>query len=176
MKRILIAGTLGYIGPVLTRHLREHHDNLHISGLDLGFFADDYVRSGLIPEHQLDVQFYADVRTFNPTLLDNVDHVVYLAAISNDPMGNKYVKPTLDINWKEAVRLGKEAARRGVQSFVFASSCSVYGLAEDGDRNEFSLVNPLTPYAVSKVRAEEELRLLGREDFRVTSLRFATAC
>jgi len=63
-----------------------------------------------------------------------------------------------------------------VASFVFASSCSMYGFADAGPRTEASELNPLTPYAKSKVLAERDLIQLGNENFHVTCLRFSTAC
>jgi nucleoside-diphosphate-sugar epimerase len=69
--------------------------------------------------------------------------------------------------------MAKEAR---VKSFVYASSCSVYGYAEDGSRTEESAVNPLTAYAKSKVWTERDLARLADGNFKVTCLRFATAC
>ena len=68
------------------------------------------------------------------------------------------------------------AKRQGVRQFVFASSCSVYGSAEDAPRTESSTLDPLTAYARSKVYSEEALEALAGEGFQVTCLRFATAC
>ena len=64
----------------------------------------------------------------------------------------------------------------GVKSFVFASSCSVYGYAEDGARNEKSPLDPLSAYARSKVNAERDLAPLADSNFEISCLRFATAC
>ena len=63
-----------------------------------------------------------------------------------------------------------------MSAFVFASSCSIYGVGDREPRTEESPVNPLTAYAISKVRAERDLAQLAASDFRVTCLRFATAC
>ena len=104
------------------------------------------------------------------------DAVIYLAAISNDPMGNAFEKPTLDINFHAAVKIAEKAKKNGVKHFVFASSCSVYGFADTAPRTESSEVNPLTAYAKSKVFAEQGLEPLADDNFRITCLRFATAC
>jgi nucleoside-diphosphate-sugar epimerase len=69
--------------------------------------------------------------------------------------------------------MAKEA---GVKTFVFASSCSMYGSADDRPRTEESPLNPLTAYAKSKVATEKELEALSSRQFRATSLRFCTAC
>src|SRR5581483_1059581 len=98
------------------------------------------------------------------------------AALSNDPMGNRYEEVTLEINYRASVELARRAKRAGVRSFAFASSCSVYGTADSGPRNEKSEVNPLTAYARSKVMTEADLERLADDSFTVTALRFATAC
>jgi nucleoside-diphosphate-sugar epimerase len=117
-----------------------------------------------------------DVRNVAPTLLEGIDAIVHLAAISNDPMGKKFEDVTYEINHKASVDLAGKAKRAGVKSFVYASSCSIYGFAEGESRNERSPLNPLTAYAKSKVLAETELGTLAGRDFLVTSLRFSTAC
>jgi len=77
-------------------------------------------------------------KEFPEELLKDVDAIVYLAAISNDPMGNKYEAVTLDINYRSAVALAIKAKAAGVRSFVFASSCSTYGFAEEQAMTESS--------------------------------------
>ena len=101
---------------------------------------------------------------------------MHLAAISNDPMGNRYEQVTLDINYQATVRLAEQAKAAGVKSFVFASSCSVYGCAADGARTEESSLDPLTAYARSKVLSEQGLQKLASPNFKISCLRFATAC
>jgi nucleoside-diphosphate-sugar epimerase len=91
-------------------------------------------------------------------------------------MGNKYEDVTLEINYKSSVRLAQKAKEAGVSSFIFASSCSMYGAAEDTAKTEDSTLNPLTAYARSKVYTEKELEPLADRNFTVTCLRFATAC
>jgi nucleoside-diphosphate-sugar epimerase len=148
----------------------------HLAGLDLGYFAHSLVGPTALPEHVLDVQWFKDVRTVSERDVADYDIVVYLAAISNDPMGKAYEEQTLDINWKAAVRLAKLAKSARCRNFVFASSCSVYGYAENGVADETSPTNPLTAYARSKLHAEQELEPLADDTFTISCLRFATAC
>jgi nucleoside-diphosphate-sugar epimerase len=129
-----------------------------------------------IPEVKLDMQVFGDIRKFPGHLLEGVDAVVDLAAISNDPMGNKFEEITLDVNYRAAVNLAKLAKKAGVRSFVYASSCSMYGAASDYPKKENDELNPLTAYARSKVMAEKELEPLADDLFKITCLRFATAC
>lgn len=174
--RILITGNLGYIGPVLTRHLRAAHPEAEIIGVDTGLFALNYSTPGPLPERFLDRQLYKDVRDLTAEDLAGVTAVVHLAAVSNDPMGKKYEAVTDAINHQSSVRIAELARDAGVKNYVFASSCSVYGFAEGGPRVESDGLNPLTAYARSKIATEKDLEQMERKGMVVTCLRFATAC
>lgn len=174
--KILITGNMGYVGPCVVRQLRASHADAILVGFDAGYFSHCLTSREVLPECRLDVQHFGDVRSVPEGLLSGVDAIVHLAAISNDPMGRKYEDVTLDVNYRATLKLAKQAKTAGVGAFVFASSCSVYGFAEEGARTEESAVNPLTAYARSKVLAERDLAELANREFKVTCLRFATAC
>jgi nucleoside-diphosphate-sugar epimerase len=174
--KILITGNTGYIGPSVLFRLRKFYPQATLIGLDKGYFAHCLTNSDILPECRADVQYFADVRRLRPEMLHGVDAIVHLAAISNDPMGKTFEEVTYDINFRASVELARQAKAAGVRSFVFASSCSVYGLADDTPRTETSPLNPLTAYAKSKIRTETELETLADKNFIVTCLRFATAC
>lgn len=173
---VLITGNMGYIGPVLTKHLKTVFPTIKIIGFDSGYFAPCTTGVDYLPEVGIDTQVFGDVRAFPKELLRGVDAVVNLAAISNDPMGKKYEQVTMDVNCYAAIEIAKMAKDQGVKNFVFASSCSMYGAADDFPKTEESELNPLTAYARSKVEAEKLLRPLAGDDFSVTCLRFSTAC
>jgi nucleoside-diphosphate-sugar epimerase len=174
--RILITGNCGYVGSTLVRHLRQVMPAAEIIGYDAGWFAHCLTDVRVLPETLLARQHYGDVRDFPPALLDGVDAVVHLAAVSNDPMGNRFEQVTDEINAQASVRLARLAGEAGVRAFVFASSCSIYGFAEGGPRRESDAVNPLTAYARSKVATERALAGMNADGMAVTCLRFATAC
>ena len=174
--KILIAGNMGYVGPVLVRRLRDSYPDAELIGFDMGYFGSCISSNGILPESRLSRQYFSDVRRFPSALMAGVDAIVYLAALSNDPLSQTFEEPTFDINYRACIRAATIAKDSGVKSFVFASSCSVYGFAEEGPRIEDSPVNPLTAYAKSKVWAETDLTPLADEQFKVTCLRFATAC
>ena len=174
--RVLITGNMGYVGPVLTRYLRLNFPQSELIGFDAGFFGHCLTGAALLPETLLDRQAFGDIREFPAGLLQGVDAVVHLSAVSNDPMGNKFEAVTGDINQKASERLAQLAADRGVRNFVFASSCSMYGYAEGGARKESDPTNPLTAYARSKIGSEKAFAELDFRGMTVTSLRFATAC
>ncbi len=174
--RILITGNQGYVGPVLGRHLRRVIPYAELIGFDTGYFALSTTNAAVWPERVFDVQHAGDIRELPARLLEGVDGVVQLAAISNDPMGNRFAAATDEINCRATVRLAEMSARAGVSHFVFASSCSVYGFAPGAPRRESDELNPQTAYARSKVGAEAALGQCDLGGMIVTSLRFATAC
>jgi len=171
-----VAGNLGYVGSVLTRHLRRVFPQAVLAGFDNGYFAHCITNARELPERHVNVQFWGDIRDIDPRILDGVDAVVQLSAVSNDPMGNRFESVTHAINYEATASLAALAARAGVKRFVFASSCSMYGFAESGQRKESDALNPLTAYARSKVAGEKALAAMANGRMVVTALRFATAC
>ena len=167
--KVLVTGHGGYIGAVLAPFLaRAGHE---VTGLDTLFYArcDLYA-----PEEVETIQ--ADVRDVGPAQLEPYDGIVHLAALSNDPLGDLDPALTLAINYEATIGLAKAAKEAGVGRFVFASSCSMYGAAADGEPvAESAPLRPLTAYAESKVRAEEALTELADSDFAPVSMRNATA-
>ena len=174
--RILVTGNMGYVGPGVVAHLRASRPDAAVVGLDMGYFAPVLSDAAVLPECRVDVQYFGDVRQPPEEALRGVDAVVQLAAISNDPMGSRFEDATYAINHRAAVAMAARARTAGASAFVFASSCSVYGSAGEEARTEDAEVAPLTAYARSKILAEQDLARLASPDFRVTCLRFATAC
>ena len=171
--RLLITGNTGFIGPVMTRLAKEQGHA--VTGLDVGYFAE------CVPEGMEDVppdrQIWRDVRDVRPSDLEGADAIIHLAGLSNDPMGELNPGLTYDINLDATVRLGRMAKDVGVQRFVFASSCSIYGAAHGADEalDETAPFNPVSAYAASKVRSEEGLSLLADDNFSPVFMRNATA-
>jgi nucleoside-diphosphate-sugar epimerase len=174
--KVLITGNMGYVGPGVVQHLRQVFPAAELVGYDLGFFAHCLTGVERLPETRLNCQQIGDVRQVPTSLLAGVDAVVHLAAISNDPMGHAYEEVTMEINHRAGIALAKQAKAAGVRAFVFASSCSIYGMGGQDAKTESSSVNPLTAYARSKVASEQDLAPLADDNFTVTCLRFATAC
>src|SRR5437016_12574245 len=125
--KILITGNTGYIGPSVLQRLRWSYPQATLIGLDKGYFAHCLTNADILPECRADIQYFADVRRIRPEILQEVDAVVHLAAISNDPMGNMFEAVTFDINFRASLELAKQSKIAGVKRLVFASSCSIYG-------------------------------------------------
>jgi nucleoside-diphosphate-sugar epimerase len=173
---ILITGNMGYIGPELVKYLRGSMKDIKLFGYDTGFFGHCLTAASVLPENYCDQQFFGDVRDLPDEVLEKMDAIVMLAAISNDPMGASFEQVTEQINYRSCAKIAERALANGVKRVVFASSCSMYGFAEGGPRKEADGLNPLTAYARSKVATEQALEKLELGDATVTSLRFSTAC
>jgi nucleoside-diphosphate-sugar epimerase len=162
--KVLVTGHEGYIGSVLTPLLRQ--SGHQVVGVDCGYFREGDGK---------DTSLRKDVRDLTETDLAGCEAVIHLAALSNDPMGNLQPELTYAINYRASVRLAELAKEAGVHRFLFSSSCSVYGLASaDEFATEESPLNPLTPYAISKVRTEEDVSRLADGSFSPVFLRNAT--
>lgn len=167
--QILVTGGAGYIGSVLIHHLLRK--GYKVKCLDRFFFgkeslADISTNTGL-------ELIEDDIRWFDPDLLNGVDAVVDLAALSNDPSGELDPQMTFDINYKGRARVAELSKKHGVKRYVLASSCSIYGF-RDELVNETTAANPLTTYAKANFMAENDVLSLADSKFTVTALRFAT--
>ena len=119
---------------------------------------------------------HLDVRSIEAKHLQDIDAVVHLAALSNDPLGELDPGLTEVINHQASVRLAKLAREAGVRRFVFSSSCSMYGAADTSSPlDERATFNPVSAYARSKVNAEAGIGALASADFSPVFLRNATA-
>jgi nucleoside-diphosphate-sugar epimerase len=169
--RILLTGHQGYLGTVMAPILAAAGHE--VTGLDSGLFADCVLGTLDTP----DVAGLAvDLRDVTVEQLAGFDAVVHMAALSNDPLGSLAPEITFDINHHASTRLARLAKEAGVGRFVYASTCSVYG-AQSGDElvDEDAPLKPVTPYAISKVRVEDDLLELADADFVPVSMRNATA-
>jgi nucleoside-diphosphate-sugar epimerase len=167
--RVLLTGHKGYIGAVAAPILRDAgHD---VVGLDTDLFAGCNFSGQPQEIRELPV----DLRDVTQKDLDGFDALVHLAALSNDPLGDLDPEVTYDINHHASIRLAKLARKAKVKRFVFSSSCSTYGAAGDLFHDETAGLNPVTPYAESKVFVERDLSQMADEDFSPTCLRNATA-
>jgi nucleoside-diphosphate-sugar epimerase len=142
-----------------------------VIGLDSGFFADCVLGSAPTDPPGIRV----DLRDVTVEQLQGFEAVIHLAALSNDPLGALAPEITYDINHHASVRLARLAKEAGVRRFLYASTCSVYGAAGEELVTETAPLRPLTPYARSKVRVEDDVAALADDSFSPVFLRNATA-
>jgi nucleoside-diphosphate-sugar epimerase len=168
--RVLVAGDRGYIGTILVPFLRAAGHE--VTGLDLGLYEGCDLGAG--PE-AIGARPLADIRDTRPSGLAGYDAVICLAALSNDPLGHLNPAATYSVNLDGTLILARAAKQAGIERFLFASSCSLYGAAGSEGVAEDAELFPVTPYGETKVQAERELALLADDTFSPTYLRNATA-
>ncbi len=166
-KLVVVTGGSGYIGSVLCPLLVEAGYRVRV--LDRFFFGNT------IPDSENIEKIKIDSRQIMQSQLEGAYAVLDLAALSNDPAGELDPVKTLDINYRARRRLQELASDIGVERYILASSCSIYGF-QDGILDENSRTNPLTTYAEANLRAEESALQLHANgtNLAVTLFRQAT--
>lgn len=168
--KILLTGNNGYIGSVLTELLLEK--DYQVVGFD-----SDYYKECALQDSGFEIdQINKDIRKASEEDLKDIDAIIHLAALSNDPLGEFNPELTEEINYQATINLAKLAKQAGVRRFVYSSSQSMYGISGtdkelDEDNSE---KNPLTAYAKTKWDAECELKKLSSDDFTVVCFRPST--
>lgn len=171
--KILVTGTDGYIGSRLAPWLQARGHEVH--GLDSGFYRDGCLYLDPMGLPVAPRTSYKDLRAVTADDFQGFDAVIHLAELSNDPLGQNRPEITFKINHEGSVRIAKAAREAGVRRFVYASSCSVYGVGTGEFLDETSPTNPQTAYAQCKVMVERDLTPLADGRFSVVFLRNATA-
>ena len=132
--RVLVTGDRGYIGVLMA----AGHD---IVGLDAGWFDGcDFgtARDGY-------EQTTGDIRDAIADDLAGVDAVVYLAAISNDPVGQLSALATYSVNADGAFHRARVAKQARMRRFLLSSSCSLYRAAGNAAVAEEEEFHPVAP-------------------------------
>jgi nucleoside-diphosphate-sugar epimerase len=169
--KVLLTGSGGYIGIVTAPVLMQRGHE--VVGIDSGFYQSGWLYNGVA---RIPHTIQKDIRTITADDLAGFDAVVHMAELSNDPLGQLNPDITYKINHQGSVALARAAKAAGVTRFIYMSSCSVYGIGEEGEvKSEESLPRPQTAYAECKVLVERDLAPLADDSFSPTFLRNATA-
>ncbi|MGD0854222.1 MAG: SDR family oxidoreductase [Dehalococcoidia bacterium] len=166
---VLLTGNNGYIGSMLTSLLIKKGHN--VTGLDTNYYHGCEFDQFSYPKLK---QIKKDIRDVSRQDLKNIDAIIHLAALSNDPLGQLDANLTYDINCQATVKLATLAKQAGIRKFIYASSCSLYGIAGEEAVTEDSPMAPVTAYAISKVRSEESLSKMADNNFSPVFLRAST--
>ena len=167
---VLLTGNRGYIGSVLSKMLLDQGYN--VTGFDTNF----YTECSIIKEKLNITQINKDIREISRDDLRNIDAIIHLAALSNDPLGEFNPDLTRQINYEATVKLAKLAKEQKISRFVYSSSQSMYGISDISKEMEEdnSEKNPITEYAKTKWDAECELKKICSDDFIVVCFRPST--
>jgi nucleoside-diphosphate-sugar epimerase len=167
MKKLnyLITGGAGYVGSELTELLLKNGHSVKI--VDTFYFETE------IEENKNLIICKKDVRNLEISDFKDIDIVIDLASISNDPSGELNPYLTYKINGETRGKTATLAKKSGVKGYILASSCSVYGF-NDNVVDENSPTNPLTTYAYANLLAEKLVRSLSDSKFKVIIFRQAT--
>lgn len=154
MKKILITGANSYIGMSVENHLKQWPESYQVDTVDM------------IDGSWKERSFAGYDAVFH------VAGIVHQEKAKNDPEQAALYER---VNTRLAIETAQKAKSDGVKQFVFMSSASVYGLsAPIGKVVMITKDTPLTPvdnYGISKAKAEEGLRALADEQFKLAILR-----
>ncbi len=165
--KILVTGACGYKGTVLVpKLLKENHE---IIALDTQWFGN-YLKK----EDKLQI-VKGDVRSLNDKYFENVDAIIHLASVANDPCSDLNPKLTWEISCLATMELCQKAQKHGIKRIIYASSGSVYGVNDNPEITEETELNPISEYNKTKMCAERIL-LSYNADMIVQIIRPATVC
>jgi len=171
IQNILVIGGAGYIGSALLIKLLDHGFRVRL--LDLLLFGEEPIQE--VKEHSHLEIVRADFRQVDKVVeaMRNMDAVIHLGAIVGDPACALDEDLTIDVNLMATKMIAEVAKGNGVERFIFASTCSVYG-ASDQVLDERSVLNPVSLYARSKIASERVLIKMADSRFFPVILRFST--
>ena len=165
--KVLVTGACGYKGTVLV-------SKLLLAGYEVIAFDIMWFGNYLTPHDSLRV-IKGDVRDTASVPLDDVDAVIHLSSVANDPCGDLDPQLTWEISCLSTMRLADKAVRMGVKHFIYASSGSVYGVKTEQQVTEDLELLPLSEYNKTKMVGERVL-LSYSKDMIVQIVRPATVC
>lgn len=165
--KVLVTGGCGYKGHVLIPKLLNR-------GYDVIAFDTQWFGNYLTPHPKLHI-VKGDVCDIKSIPLTNVDSIIHLSSIANDPCGDLNPKLTWEISALATMQLADKAKRCGVKQFIYASSSSVYGIKDELQVTEDLELKPISEYNKTKMVAERVL-LSYENDMVVQIIRPATVC
>lgn len=174
IRKILVTGGAGYVGSTFIRDALAR--GYEVRCLDILVYGGKAI-VGFLSDPRFEF-VHGDVRDREivDRCLESVDAVVHLAAIVGDMPCQAAPESTYQINYQGTELLATRARELGVKRFVFASTCSNYGIVNPGDiADEDYPLNPVSLYAETKIDAERLVLSLATDTYAPTCLRFGTA-
>ena len=164
---VLVTGGCGYKGTVLVPKLLGRGYKVQV--LDVQWFGN------FLSNHPNLTITKGDVRDIDSINLRDVDIVIHLSSVANDPCGDLDPKLTWEISALATMQLADKSVREGVKQFIFASSGSVYGIKDEDQVTENLQLKPISEYNKTKMVSERVL-LSYQDDMKVQIIRPATVC
>ena len=164
---ILLTGGCGYIGTVLTKRLLER--GIRVTVVDIMWFGNYLLK------HKNLIVVKQDIRNIDLSVMEDVDIIIHLANIANDPCGELSPKLSWEVNVLATMQLVEAAIRYNVKQFIYASSGSVYGVKDEQDVTEELSLVPISDYNKTKMISERVL-LSYQDSILVQCVRPATVC
>jgi nucleoside-diphosphate-sugar epimerase len=173
IRKVLVVGGAGYVGCVLVPELLER--GYAVKVFDRLYYGDQGLK-GFQDRIELEV---GDMRTLSPLTLKDVDVVINLGGLSNDPTAEYNPRANYEMNTSATIRLAQLCKEAGIKRYIFASSCSIYDVGEGNEERDVLLdettpVDPKAAYSRSKYEAERMLLSLADDDFCPVILRKGT--
>ena len=167
--RVLITGGAGYLGSVLSRKLLAKKYKVRV--MDTLWYGNESIQELLKNENFELVK--EDIRNLVPTVkaMIGVDAVIHLASIVGMPASSIEPRTSEEINYLATKNISELCQLHDIETYIFASTCSVYGYQPDKTINEKSRVDPLDFYAKQKYLSERAMGWLNRSP---TIYRFGT--
>ena len=170
IKKVLVTGNLGYVGTVLTNFLIKDYE---IIGFDIGYFKNCIIQT--IDTKIKFKQIIGDINKITKKNLKNIDYIIHLASLSNDPLGEINKKLTIRTNHHSTVKLARLSKQCGIKRFIYVSTQSLYGVSKNNNYlKEDAKKSPVTTYAITKYDAEKKIFKLADDNFKILIFRPAT--
>jgi nucleoside-diphosphate-sugar epimerase len=171
MNKVLVIGGAGYLGCVLVQHLLEKGFKVRI--LDSFIYGkrsvDKFLNDKNVEIIEGDIR---NIETVNSSMND-IESVIHLAAVVGDPASRERPEQTVETNYLATGMVAMACKIKGIQRFIYASTCSVYGIGKD-TLDESAPLNPVSLYAKTKISSEESIMQLVDNNFAPTIMRMST--
>ncbi|MBI2425982.1 MAG: aminotransferase class I/II-fold pyridoxal phosphate-dependent enzyme [Candidatus Hydrogenedentes bacterium] len=170
--RVLLTGGGGYLGTCAAQRLLDEGHTVRI--FDRFCFGEEAV-AALRTHGQCEI-VSGDIRRLHefPALMKDIEAVIHLAGLANDPSCDLNPDMAEDVNVESSLELARLASQLGVRRFVLASSCTVYGRGVFAILDESSPANPVSTFGKTKLSAEKAVLSLKTEGFEPVIARLGT--
>jgi len=170
-EKILVIGGAGYLGAVLNEKLLKEGYSIRI--LDSFIYGkkavEKYSNNSNVELIKGDIR---NIETINSSMRD-IGCVVLLAAVVGDPASKVRPEQTIETNYLASQVVASSAKINVIKKFIYASTCSVYGVGKD-ILDEEAPLNPVSLYARTKISSEESIMAISDSTFIPTILRMST--